>query len=143
MDLNVDKVIGCSEDTKNYSKFNNSFILVNNPAVERSLVYTDAKINSSYYKDISQIEDGAPLFIKINTQGGIEYVKDSKGTKYPSVISDEVQSTNDSFVIKLENGSIVRLLKVKVYDDKVDVPDSVSDSIINSLTIIRSYWDNF
>lgn len=145
MDQVVDKIIGCTNDTQDLLDYENELILINTPAVEKSLVYTDAKINDSYYRDINNLDSVISFHIELDENNKeIKYLIDSEGNRYPSVVFTEFTNLEDSVVVKLENGDLIRLLKVNFYNDDIELPDVVFDSIVdNCLTVIRSTWLSF
>lgn len=140
MKVQVDKVVGCiNEDKSAQESYKNSFILINSPSPEKSLCFTDAKVNNSFFRDIGfsgkcKVSLDSPKIIN-------SFVY--QDTNFPSIKLSELQNFYDSVVFKLNTGDIVRLLKVQVVTGVIKLPSAVSKKLASQVITKKLCWSNW
>lgn len=142
MKVQVDKVVGCVDETLKNTResYKDNLILINTPSSEKSLEFTEAEVNDVYFKDVGP---AGHCTINLSSDKVIDTLTYNDIT-FPSVRFSEFQVFEDSiaFVSEIEpfRGNVGRLLKARLKDGIIELPDAVSDKLLDKVETSWSIW---
>ena len=137
MNNKINRTVGCSESCKEFLD-DQTLILVNSPAHEKSSEFTDLKVNDQKFSEISNDPNSA---LKINSREKVLVnLSDKEGRKFPGVRVSELQIVDSLLNLKVESGDLISLLRLS---DDEELPSEFVERVIDSCDLKEPVWTKF
>lgn len=141
MNSEVDKIIAVSDDSQVNSS-ETSYVLSNSPRLSEGTEFTNSQINDVSSEEIST--DRNPDIKIILSEDGKNIESFLVGqTTFPLRTIKSYQVLSDSVIFELLDGTFIRALVVNAQGDKIFVPETILNTLLQSIVVKKFVWNNF